>query len=66
MSHYNKTKTKVKSMAKSLAWEIKYWADVLGCSEIEVIPAVKEMLGLSSTKKNAAVTDHLKRRYKMA
>ncbi len=66
MSHYNKTKTKVKNMAKSLAWEIKYWAEALGCSEIEVMPAVKEMLGLSSAKKNAAITDHWKRRYKLA
>ena len=25
-------------------WEIKYWAQVLGCSVAEVIPAVKAML----------------------
>jgi hypothetical protein len=33
-------------------WEIKYWAQMLGCSEAELVPAVKAMFHKPSASKN--------------
>ncbi len=42
---YNlKNNPTVESVTINEDWEIKYWAQVLGCSIVEVIPAVKAML----------------------
>ena len=41
-------------ISASEEWEIKYWAQALGCSIVEVIPAVKAMLkSTHRTRKNS-------------
>lgn len=42
---YNiKSATNTGNIAVNEDWEIKYWAQMLGCSLVEVTPAVKSML----------------------
>ncbi len=36
------------------AFEIKYWAQILGCSIVEVIPAVKAMLKPTQRSRKSA------------
>ena len=51
---YNLSKTApgTARIATNEAWEIKYWAGTLGCSEAEVAPVVKAMLNKPATGKN--------------
>ena len=39
-----KTSANTAAIAVNEDWEIKYWAQMLGCSQAEVAPAVKSML----------------------
>lgn len=66
MSTANKSTSGVRRIATNLAQEIKYWAEMLGCTEAEVMPAVKDFLGLPASKKAGGIGTTTKRRYRLA
>ena len=53
MPHTLKSNTSSKRIPVNEAWEVKYWAETLGCSEAELIPAVKALFNKSSTGKTS-------------
>ncbi len=52
MPHTLKSNTSSKRIPANEAWEVKYWAETLGCSEAELIPAVKAMFQKSLAGKS--------------